>query len=178
MLVVVFGCAVPPKSPNSRALAVEHNFQSWTMKGRMGIQNGYEAWGMSIIWQQQLDQFTIQLIAPLGQGTTTLKGTEQLIYARFPDGKTAVYQNPDQVFTEAIGVVLPLASLRYWIFGRVDDRKPAEVTRNAAGQIEEIVQDGWDISYLSYSEEFGLPSKILVENDAVEVKLIIREWAR
>jgi len=145
------------------------------MRARLGVVKGDEAWSVTLIWQQNGDQFQMQLIAPLGQGTTTLKGTAAFVQAYYPDGQSALYQNPEQVFTEALGVAVPIDSLRYWVLGRVDQRSPAKVVKNSQGRLEEIIQDGWEVSYLRYSEQ-GLPSKIVAENGSIEVKLIIKDW--
>ncbi|MBT5230431.1 MAG: outer membrane lipoprotein LolB [Methylococcales bacterium] len=177
LLAVIFltGCSefwVKPKP----ASVVEIDTNHWVLKGRLGVKSEEDAWSASFVWEQNQADYAIQIVAPLGQGTINITGGEQFVIAKYPDGQIIQYLEPDQVFQEALGVVIPVSSLRFWVMGQENKTTAAKIRRNPEGKIEEIIQDGWEVSYLRYSSDNGLPSKIFIEDDPVEVKLIIKEW--
>ena len=67
----------------------------------------------------------------------------------------------------------PLAYLEYWIHLSPHPAFPAEMNRNARGQIVSIRQNGWEIVYLKYKN--GYPRLIRAQKPPSRITLAVLE---
>lgn len=151
--------------------------QQWQLIGRLGIQTEDEGWHATLNWQQQQQQFTILLTAPLGQGTIQLQGNEQQVILNTGEEKELAASNPETLLFQEFGWRVPVTSLRYWVLGLP---APGEARRELDnyGRLSRLFQNGWEIQFLNYEPQgnLELPGKIFINNHRAKVRLVINRW--
>lgn len=186
VLLLLSACTTAPErpQPTDPELAwLTHRQQlqgleNWNLAGRLAIQNENEGWHLSLSWQQQQESYTINLIAPLGQGAMRLQGTPHRVVLQSDDGETVSAEDPDQLLYLQLGWKVPVAALRYWVLGMP---APGDSTHtiDEYGRLSTLQQAGWNIEFHDYVVREGgveLPRKLFVSNHHAEVRLVIGEW--
>lgn len=153
----------------------------WEIRGRLGLQTEHNGGTMDIIWKQSGDDFTIRLIAPLGAGSYMIQGEKDFAEIRFPDGEKQVVDDVDDVFASALDVELPASAIKDWIRGLPAGELPVEhIDWDDRGLINRVKQSGWNVEMRKYSgAKITMPHNIYVsrqDNDALDVRLILRQW--
>ena len=83
LAALLAGCAsAPPKVADPEAAWQERRdrfagLTNWTATGKVAIRTEEEAWSATLHWVQDKAEYRIRLIAPLGQGTLQIAGTDQ-----------------------------------------------------------------------------------------------------
>jgi len=153
----------------------------WTLTGKLAIFLENERQTANIYWQQQGDNYSIQL--------TTFIGTRILQVTKNEQG-VEIINNDDQVFTGqdantlikqlSPGLDLPLAALQQWIKG---NPAKASYQLNEQQQVSELLgldesQNLWQVSFQQYQLFSGtvLPKKVDLKRDDIRVKIAINQW--
>jgi len=78
----------------------------------------------------------------------------------------------ESIFTEQLGVAVPVQALRYWVLG-VNDPHQAVVE-----QADGFGQSGWAVKFKEMQSVGGLtlPRKMGVEKELTKIKLIVDQW--
>jgi outer membrane lipoprotein LolB len=78
---------------------------------------------------------------------------------------------------EALGYSLPVSGLTWWVQARPDPGRAFEATRDAAGRLAQLKQDGWVIDYLDYAADApARPRKMVVAREGLEIRLVADDW--
>lgn len=151
--------------------------QDWRLEGRLAIQREHEGWHVSINWQQRQQDYSIMLIAPLGQGALRLDGNDTAVTLQTDEGETVSANDPEALLLQQFGWRVPVASLRYWVLGIPAPGKREEQI-DGQGRLTHLQQGGWEIRFLDYEPQQGLelPGRVFVNNHQAKVKLVISEW--
>jgi outer membrane lipoprotein LolB len=162
-----------PEQDNNSALGL----QIWQVQGRLAAINGNESWPASVRWQQNHDDYSIDLIGPLGQGRISVQGNADTVELTTEQEQLQA-ADPDTLLAQATGLALPISGLRYWIRGVPDPAAPARIVRNADGRITLLEQNGWQINYPNWIQQQGvdLPKRIQAQQDSLKVKIAISTW--
>ena len=153
----------------------------WEIRGRIGLQTDKTGGTMDIIWKQAIDEYTIRLIAPLGAGSYMIQGGKDFAEIRFPDGKTQLVDNVDDVFSSTLEVDLPASAVKDWVRGVPARALPVKhIEWNEQGLINRVKQSGWNVEMTKYSgAKVSMPHNIYLSRDddeALDVRLILRQW--
>lgn len=172
-----------PQSPPSwqqRKASIEA-LSGWDVSGRAAINDGSQSWQTSVTWQQQDDDYTIELIGPFGQGQVKVRGDAQGVSLR--EGNRIIRaDDADSLFERSTGTRLPISGLQYWIRGIPDPAQTSRLAFDEQGRPVRIEQSGWIIEILNYIEVAGLPEpielpkRINAEQADLKVKIIIQTW--
>ncbi|MCA1979668.1 MAG: lipoprotein insertase outer membrane protein LolB [Thiobacillus sp.] len=169
--VLLAACAaVPAPSVEPAAALATH----WTFAGRIGIRTDAENLAGNLRWQHRPDSDVLVLSAPLGQGVARIERTPAGVTLEAPNQPLRTAPDTETLTREALGYALPLAGLAWWVQAAPDPARPSEATRNAAGQIERLQQDGWTIDYRQYVE--NRPRKLTLSREGLEIRLVADEW--
>ena len=153
--------------------------QVWKAKGRLAIQADEDGWTASIHWDQDHDNYRIRLIAPLGQGTYELTGSDEGVVMTTADNRILNARNPERLLEDNLGWQVRLSGLRYWILGLPEPGVDAEqVNFDNEGRLSDMQQAGWRVSVLRYigTDGLQLPGKLFMHNDRFKLRLVIHEW--
>lgn len=151
--------------------------QQWQLTGRLGIQTENEGWNATLNWKQQQKQYTIMLVAPLGQGTIQLRGDEQRVTLNTGEEEELFATKPEILLYREFGWRVPVSSLRYWVLG-LPAPGAAKRELDGYGRLSRLYQNGWEIQFLNYESQgdIELPSKIFINNHRAKVRLVINQW--
>lgn len=181
-LVVSAGCAslggrsarvpqLPAIELPERWEARRSALQAWPgyeMRGRVAVARGDEGFAGSLRWAHRTLGTLLELDGPLGVGGVR--------YAFPPDADAGALE-------QALGVPVPLSSLRFWLLG-VPDPDPSltadEAVDRDRGRLISLRQAGWEIDYPQYAAVVGtrleLPQRIEVRREGLRVRLFIETW--
>lgn len=185
LMLLLGGCSSLPQPrpvPDRQLAWEEHQYRiaglhDWSISGRLAIQSGHEGWHVTLNWRQQRQDYSILLVAPLGQGSLKLDGNAESVTLRTDEGQTVVDNDPAQLLEREFGWRVPVRSLRYWVLG-VPAPGPREEQIDEFGRLSHLQQDGWAIRFLDYAPQQGveLPGRVFVSNHRARVKLVISNW--
>ncbi len=149
----------------------------WELSGRLAVLNEDEAWHMNLMWQQRDEHYSLNIIAPLGQGSMRLHGDAVQVMLQTDEGETLNASSPEELLLQHLGWKVPVSALRYWVLGLP---APGEYvpTLDEFGRLSKLQQAGWEIAFLDYQPRPGgeLPRKVFINNHQVRVKLVIGDW--
>lgn len=144
----------------------------WTLNGRLGVKTRDESFSAGIIWTHRLQDNTIELSGPFGQGAVRLRVNDARTV--IDDGEHVhIYQGPaDRLLENYLGSAIPVRALSYWVVGRAQpDTELSEVDNG-------FKQRGWQVRFEEMQVVNGnrLPRKIVLRKDNNRIKLIIDRW--
>ena len=152
---------------------------NWSAVGRIALTSSEDSWNIGLRWTQAQDSFELKMSGPLGQGVANLRGDANGVEMR--TSQQDVFRAPDArtLLREHVGWDLPIEALRSWVLGKVQPGVDfSDVTIDLHGRIRQMRQAGWAIEYQRYGDYDGyqLPEKLLLQNDFLEARLILRKW--
>jgi len=182
----IASCATSPVQPapqnqstawGERVQALS-KIQTWDLKGLIAIRTSRDAWTADWHWQQTHDNYSISLFGPLGSHAITLSGAPHQVMLQTSDGKKFTASNPESLLAEQLGWEIPISNLYYWVRGLPVPNMAAEKQFDSYHHLSFLTQQGWTIRYLRYTSvnQIDVPSKIFLENPALNVKIIINQW--
>lgn len=191
-ILLIAGCASNPEK-NSQVVpfspALEKQWQKneqqlgkvqhWQAEGRLAVTQGKKGGNASFIWQQQGEFYQIKLFGPFGAKSAYIIGGPHHVELREANGKTSTAKSPEALLHKVAGWHVPLSGLRYWMRGiPLPNAKINSKQFNDQGLLASLQQQGWRIDYQDYNAASGmpLPSKLVLHNDQVKVKMIINNW--
>lgn len=182
-VVLLAGCATQTSrtamAPDVLRLQSIAGFQ---LEGRIGVSTARDGFNADLSWRQLDDDVLLAVRGPMGIGRVEVAGNADGVEVRSADGSVVTLADPSSAFLELYGLDLPLASLRYWAVGVPRPGSPgARLVRadgTAAGRIDALEQDGWQVRYDQYRDFDGwvLPRKLELTSPEVRVRLVIRDW--
>lgn len=153
------------------------SWQQYSLRGRISVTRGDEVLTARLSWWQRASRSELRISSPLGVG-----GVDLVV-----DG--ALEQN----LSEALGVDVPLKSLKYWLLGIPDPDLPIEALVFGHGEVTEMAREavpqdlprrfqqaGWLIQYRRYAlvpdTRLILPSRVDLQRDLLEVRVFVEAW--
>ena len=150
--------------------------EAFYLSGRVSVKYGAEAASGKITWQHDAASDDLLFSTPLGQGVARIVRRDALVSLTTSDQK--VYQAGDvETLTERVlGWRLPLAGLPDWVRGRAAPGAPAQSRLDSAQRLAELRQSGWQVEFLDYKVDTGLPARLRLSREDVEIRLAIDAW--
>lgn len=144
---------------------------TWTLKGKAAVSSGKEGGTANVIWQQYNQGYDLELYGLLGQGRTELISQNGEVRL-FTKGQQWVSTDAQTLLGKYTGWYLPVDSLFYWVRGLPAPGAIDSLQRNSQGQIHQLQQAGWTITYSDYVQVDGLwlPQRLSLHYPGDEVK--------
>lgn len=190
-VLILTGCAsINPQSMHDNGAPVGNHhmpwpqrqaqltaLKQWSAEGSIGAHSAKNGLNASFSWQQQADNYTIQLFGPLGINRTQLAGNKQQVTLQ-TSKETFTASNPELLLRQRTGWRLPVSNLYYWLRGLPAPNARYTKSFDANNHLAQLNQAGWNVQYLSYSSvnNVDLPDRILLTNPQWRVRLVIRNW--
>lgn len=174
---------VAPPAPNvpvkweNREVS-QRQLTSWKLNGKIAVISAKDAGSASIDWTQRVDKYHISLLGPLGSHGVNLSGRPGFVKMETADGKQATAGSPEQLLSQQLGWNLPVSHLVYWIRGVPAPSIPATKHQDAYGRLSSLTQEGWHITYPSYTKlgEIDVPSRLVMTSSNLKVKIVVYNW--
>lgn len=186
LIALVQGCVSMPSPTKPTENAASRNshqqhlkriatIQTFSLKGRIGVQTEGKGFSGGLQWQHALAQDDIALYSPLGGQVANIKKTPVSVTLEDAQGNSVSAADAETLTQKALGWKLPLTGLADWSLGRPSNSPIDSIVWDDAGQITRLVQDGWDIEYADYVAFEGnqLPNKVYLRSPKVNIKLIV-----
>jgi outer membrane lipoprotein LolB len=156
----------------------------WTVVGKLGFRAPDSGGSATVNWQQQQSSFQLQLSGPLGVGSATISGNQQIAEMLYKD--QLYRQTPEQLAAKLTGVPLPVNALSWWARGLPSPIQAAasSLSTSPDGYASSFEQAGWQLSFSRYAETDAgsLPGKISgtyqsSDDRRYSFKLVISDWS-
>ena len=150
--------------------------EAFQLSGRVSVKYGAEAASGKIAWQHDAEGDDLLFSTPLGQGVAQI--VRRGGFAKLTTSDQKVYQASDvETLTgQVLGWRLPLEGLPDWVRGRAAAGTPAETQLDGSRRLAELRQSGWLVEFLDYAGASGLPSRLRLSREEVEIRLVIDQW--
>jgi outer membrane lipoprotein LolB len=187
LIVLLSACTVRQPVPTEweAQRTLVQSTTDWNFNGRMAIKSDTDeqvGGQVSVRWQQEGDVSQIRLSGPLGAGAWELLWTPERVQVGDSSGERSIqYTGPSAAedFMQAeLGWAFPAQSIRYWVRGLAAPEAPSQASYAEDGQLLELVQHGWTISFQRYAEfdDIYMPVKIAMSGRGVRLRIVITRW--
>lgn len=148
---------IPAEGPN----ATEQNH--FNLQGKIGVRTPQQSGSAFFTWQQQQQEFDIELSGILGVGKTQITGKPGAVSLN--SAKTGLIQaaTPEELLQQATGWQAPITHLIDWVQARPATLQ-AQINKDAANRPQKIIEDGWQVD-LSYNDTAQLPNKLVLKQE-------------
>ena len=176
-IILLGGCAsLPPThAPVARPAQIES--APFALNGRMAVKYNGSHHSAGLRWTHTALSDEILLLAPLGQ--TAARVYRDTHHATLDEGdKHYRADDVEALMQQALGWYLPLRGLHHWVLGLAEAETPAQIERNAHGQVAVLRQNGWEVNYPRYPDNKpdSLPTRLQLSREGLQVQLLIDEW--
>ena len=186
LALLVSGSTLPElttKVPVGWQNTLEHRQQisSWKIQGKLGVQTEDNGGSLDLFWNQAVENYSIRLIAPMGQGTILIRGDAQGVRIKTADGEQYA-EDADALLASNLGVKMPVKGLRDWLRGvPMKDKTIIKQSWDQKGRLHKLVQDDWNVEMSNYKKvgEYQLPHDFFLGRDdrpELGIRLLIRRW--
>jgi outer membrane lipoprotein LolB len=156
----------------------------FALQGRFAAAVGGEGVSSNLAWVQDGASSRVDLRAPLGFGSVTLRRAGDRLSYDSSRGEHLADDEAVAALERVLGFAPPLASLPWWVRGLPAPGSAASETLDADGRLATLAQDGWRLAYDEYRETVAgsrgalLPYRITLVRDAVRLRLLVNRWER
>jgi len=186
LVLAVSACAYTPEIPPAGNVEVawqQHQKQmsdltSWKMTGRIAVSNETDSWHATLQWIQHPQEYTINIIAPFGQGGARVEGNNNVVTMRSDEGKVTQASTAEELMQRQTGWRVPLEGMKYWARGVPAPGVFKNSVLDNTGHLAELSQSDWQIDFRSHQRinNFILPEKVFMTTTDLKVKIVIDEW--
>jgi outer membrane lipoprotein LolB len=148
----------------------------FVVAGRLSARYGGEGVAANVRWEHDPYVDELLVASPIGATLARLVGQASGVRLELPDGRAAEAPDWESLTTRILGVPLPVRGLAWWIRGSPSPDSAFTAEADAAGRLEVLRQDGWEIVY-AYREGEPRPQRLTLTYPGVEVRLVVDEWA-
>ena len=186
-MIVSCSTIAPPKKAESTTPTLSkekrpealNNIRRWQINGKIGVQSRQNAGSASVNWAQNGGQYAISLTGPMGAGNMNLQGSiHGGVLLKTSNEKELRARTAEELLAKAWGYRVPVSHLFYWIRGLSVPSLPTQTALDHEGRLSKLVQQGWHIHYLAYTQQNGLylPSRIDILSSGLRIKIVIYQW--
>lgn len=167
-MALLAACATPPPAPAGT---------SFELTGRVAVRSTQDAASGRLFWRHGPAFDDLMISTPLGQGIAEITRRAQQYTLTTADSRRISASDPEALTEQALGWRLPLAGLPDWVRGQPYPGAEVETRYGENGRPLFIRQLGWTIEYLAYDDQAGLPTRLRLTRDGLDIRLTIDSWA-
>jgi outer membrane lipoprotein LolB len=152
---------------------------SFDMLGRVLVSGDGRAFSSGLRWRHDAAGDELWLMSPVGQTLAHIAADDTGAVLTTPDQQEYRAFSAESLTRRALGWPLPLTELRFWIVATpAGGDKGAVATRDAAGRLSLLEQNGWTVRY-TYPEppdSSVLPKRLDMTRGEQRIRLVIDGW--
>lgn len=152
--------------------------QTFALNGRIAVLTEKKGFSGGMRWHHHAEGDEIGFFSPIGTQLGQISAGAGGVTLTTSDQKTYTADDAEALTQQTLGWSLPMAGLPDWVLGRPAAGDAEIIAWDAAGNIQRMRQQGWDIEYPHYIESDGrqLPGKIVLKSPKLDLKLVIEQW--
>ncbi|TDV55492.1 outer membrane lipoprotein LolB [Pseudomonas graminis] len=154
------------------------SLDGWQINGKVGIRAPKDSGSGTLFWLQRQDYYDIRLSGPLGRGAARLTGRPGAVSLEVANQGRYDAPDPETLLKDQLGWRLPVSHLVWWVRGLPAPDSKSNLTLDGDSRLASLEQDGWQIEYLSYTQQngFWLPERMKLHGQDLDVTLVIKDW--
>jgi outer membrane lipoprotein LolB len=160
-------------------LAALQGIRHFDAQGRIAVTHDSDGFSAGLRWQQNDDQASIDLTAPMGFGAAHIQQTDTILRVTTTKGVTLDSDAAREALRQTLGFDPPLKSLRYWVTGASAPDSDAQTSLDDQQRLTHLTQDGWQMDYGDYvlvDHHVWLPQSLTASRETLRVKVVIHDW--
>jgi len=180
--VLLAACATPRTRPAAppwpQRLAALRSLPHYEFEGRMAVNAGSEGFSAGVRWDQQGEDASVDLSAPLGFGAAHLERSAGALTVTTSRGQHLEAAAAAAELTSQLGFEPPLDSLRYWLVGASDPATFGMETVDAEQRLIHLEQNGWSVDFADYAPvaTYSLPRRLTLQQGTLRLRVLINAW--
>lgn len=150
----------------------------WYIRGAMSIRQTNRSDIVQITWQQNGNNYRINISGPLSVGAARLIGRPGHVVLEKSQQEKFTAKNPESLLQQQLGWRLPVSNLFYWVRGLPNPKLTAKTQYDQYGHLITLTQSNWQVHYQRFLrvKNIDLPSIMSLTNPKLKVKLVIKRW--
>jgi outer membrane lipoprotein LolB len=168
------GCASIEEQPATAGPVLVGD--AFYLSARVSVKYGTEAVSGRITWQHDATGDDLLFSSPLGQGVAHIVWRDAVATLTTSDQKHYQASDVETLTEQVMGWRLPLAGLPDWVRGRAAAGTPAQTQTDGSQRLKQLRQSGWLVEFLDYASENGLPSRLRMSRQDMDLRLVIDQW--
>lgn len=145
----------PSTQPTTQGL------NQFNLQGKIGVKTPQQSGSAFFTWEQNQEQFDIELSGILGVGKTQITGQPGQVSLNSAKTGRITAASPEELLEQATGWRTPITNLVHWVQAKPASLK-AELQKDQQQRIQQIIEDGWTVN-LSYNQAATLPNKLILQ---------------
>lgn len=184
--LLLSGCVAPrhvkPVLERPDAEAALSELEDFNFEGRVAIRQGDKGTQATLVWAQHGADARLRLSGPFGAGALRVALEGQVLSIEDSQGTRLSGPDAELALADMLGFAPPIATLRWWLLGLPAPESPALQTRDGAGRLSSLQQDGWQVEYQEYRDESlaqgraAMPRRLRATRDMLDLRLVIDNW--
>lgn len=147
----------------------------WRLLGKLGIRTEDARHSARVNWQQQGNNYQIQLSGPFGAGAVKLARDDNGVTLQQSGHATQHAPSANELLQDNLGWSLPVAAASYWVRALPAPGIDAQLQHDTDGRISQITQLGWQFNYrYKDAQPYRITLTPLAYN--ATLTLIIKQW--
>lgn len=151
--------------------------RQWEAEGKAALRSANKGVHIYFTWHQDDEQYRIIVRGPLGLGRAEINAKPGEVRIESDRLKQEVSADSlENLIGKLTGRRVPASHALHWM--KAEAATPeARVSRDMAGKLTRIKEDGWTIHYLEWSKEApNLPRRLTVEGPEGKATVVIGLW--
>ncbi|WP_111894722.1 lipoprotein insertase outer membrane protein LolB [Acinetobacter sp. MB5] len=134
---------------------------NFALQGKLGVRTPKQSGSAFFTWEQQQDNFDIELSGALGIGKTHIQGTPGQVTLNSAKTGLIHAETPEELLEKATGWQAPITDLVHWVLAQPATTQ-AQIEKDQEQRPTQFIEDGWTVN-LSYNDAARLPNKLILK---------------
>ena len=133
----------------------------FALQGKIGVKTPKQSGSAFFTWQQQQEDFEIELSGILGVGKTQISGSSGQITLNSAKTGLISADTPEELLERATGWQAPITHLVDWVQAR-PATTTAKLQKDDTQRISQIIEQGWTVD-LNYNAQAKMPNRLILK---------------
>jgi outer membrane lipoprotein LolB len=176
---VAAGCALFILAACATLKVVGRDPRPFDLLGRVLVAYSGGAVTANVRWQHVATQDEIWLMTPTGQTLAHIVDSAEGATLTRADQKQYSADSVERLTSQALGWVLPLSLLQYWVRGEpAPQPEPSALQRGSNGQLVSFTQNGWrvDLTHHPDAKDAGRVRLLQLNDGPNQIRFVIDTW--
>ena len=153
-------------------------YPDWSLAGRLAVSDSKDGGSGNLRWEQTENGSRMDFHGAMGRGAWRMTSNASGARLELADGTIHDAGSVDMLVRSQLGWDIPVDSLSWWVRGLAAPGGYQERRLGEEGDLQELLQDGWTVTFGKYRSFGGamLPVKVSARQADWKIKLAIRDW--